>query len=103
MKHVTHESHRGRLVGVLLCELNSQFKGPVLEGGVMGPKDDRVPDHDVVIGGRTTDASWGVLLQSTTISLAPSRIDHCTANYIITDLLKSRIRRRRAGVDIVFN
>ena len=64
VKHFRDEFDHGRLVGVLLAELEGQLEGAVLEGGVVGPEDDGVPQHDVVLPGRAGHARGRVLLEA---------------------------------------
>lgn len=78
---MTDETHRRRFVGVLLREFDGQFEGAILEGGVMGPEDHSIPDHDVIVGGSARDSGWGILLQPFEIAheTSPGWRGHCAA------------------------
>lgn len=64
MEHFRHEPDRGGFVGVFFREFYCELKGAVLEGRVVRAKDDGVPDHYVVVCGRSRHPRRGVFLQS---------------------------------------
>ena len=43
VEHLTDELDRGRLVRVLFLEVHYEPKGSILEGGIRGADDDRIP------------------------------------------------------------
>lgn len=43
MEHLADELDRGRLVRVLFLEVHYEPKGSILEGGIRGADDDRIP------------------------------------------------------------
>ena len=48
-------------VGIFFCKFDGKFEGSVLEGSIVGPEDDRVPQHYVVIT-RSSTHTWKKLV-----------------------------------------
>ena len=71
MEHFGNESNGRRFVGVLFRELERQLERAVLERRVMRAENDRVPDHDVVVGRGTGHATGRILLQPFKVTHQP--------------------------------
>lgn len=80
------------------CRILKQKQGT--EGSEGGVKGDRVPCHDIIGHGRSTHSSWRVCLHSLESRCIVSRALTSLRNRHEILTLKSRMRRRRAEVDI---
>lgn len=63
MEHFGDEFHGGRLIWILLGELESQLEGSIFEGRILGAEDYRLPHEYVIFGRCTAYTSRRILLK----------------------------------------
>lgn len=84
MEHLRREAHLGRLVRVLLREVERELEGAVLPNGVLGADYNCRPSHDVVLVG--AGHYFGVVLALDLLEVAHQSLvglGHCENIYLV--------------------